>query len=119
MNVKYDLAREHFADTKAEIEEYQEGQPPRVRTDEEIANALRRMCDTVWNHERMTSPPFWCIPANPDTDVDCILYDAFRELRGLRAYVKALEDDLDRAHRDLERSQKASSGNATNATEVK
>lgn len=57
----------------------------RIRTDEEITDALRRMCDTVWGHGATVRPAFWHIPANTDTDVDCILYDAFRELKHLRA----------------------------------
>ena len=57
----------------------------RYRTEAEIRDALRRMCDTVWNRERATNPPFWHIPTNVEADVDCILYDAFEELKRYRA----------------------------------
>lgn len=55
----------------------------RVRTEDEIRDALKRMCDTVWGNQ--VRPAFWHIPVNQETDVDCILYDAFTELKRYRA----------------------------------
>ncbi len=65
---------------------------PRIRSEEEIRAALHRMTETVWNRGKMTSPPFWHIPVNEETDVDVILYDAFAELKALRAALRELLD---------------------------
>lgn len=56
----------------------------RIRTEDEIRGALRRMCDTVWN-KAAAREPFWHIPVDLERDVDVILYDAFDELKRYRA----------------------------------
>lgn len=62
----------------------------RWRSEGEIRDALRRMCDTVWGNR--TRVPFWHIPANFETDVDVILYDVFAELKRYRATFGLLPD---------------------------
>ena len=54
----------------------------KIRAEDEIREALHRMCQTVWGNR--SARPFWHIPVRDD-DVDVILYDAFDELRRYRA----------------------------------
>ncbi len=58
-----------------------DAKPIRVRSEEQIADALSRAFQAAWGQAVV----FWSIPVDEERDADCILYDAFRELRAYRA----------------------------------
>lgn len=58
-----------------------DAKPIRVRSEEQIADALSRFCQAAWGSHHVV---VWSIPVDEERDADCIMYDAFRELREYR-----------------------------------
>lgn len=49
-----------------------------------LSKTLGMLAHFVWHRHARPDDHFWCIPADPRRDFDCILSDAFRELEDRR-----------------------------------
>lgn len=71
------------------------GEAERPRTIDELRQALRTVCEVIWNGGKaVPGQHVWSIPVDKERDFDCILGDGITELEALRGAADALRQQL-------------------------